>query len=113
MIAVQLRMTAYFWLLSQVGITTERAYVRDLFAHKELGVYNKSLTARVNPSGVVMVKLIPICDEGKTDKKTNNKEKKMADSKTDEKEIEKTDKNKAIKTDETEDHKRCQCVKLN
>ena len=60
-----------------------------------------------------MVKLIPICDEGKTDKKTSNKEKKMAYSKTDEKEIEKTDKNKALKTDETEDHKRCQCVKLN
>ena len=92
-----------------MGITTERAYARDLFAHKELGIYNESFTARVNPSGVVMVKLIPICDEGKTDKKTN----KMADSKTDEKEIEKTDKNKALKTDETEDHKRCQCVKLN
>ena len=87
--------------------------MRDLFAHKELGVYKKSFTARVNPSGVVMVKLIPICDEGKTDKKTNNKEKKIADSKTDEKEIEKTDKNKALKIGEKEDHKRCQCVKLN
>jgi len=96
-----------------VGITTERAYARDLFAHKELGVYKKSFTARVNPSGVVMVKLTPICDEGKTDKKTNKNEKKMADSKTDEKEIEKTEKNKALKTDEKEDLKRCQCVKLN
>ena len=91
-----------------MGITTERAYARDLFAHKDLGIYKKSFTARVNPSGVVMVKLTPICDEGKTDEKTDK-----TDIKTDKKEIEKTDKNKALKTDEKEDNKRCQCVKLN
>ena len=91
-----------------MGITTERAYARDLFAHKDLGIYKKSFTARVNPSSVVMVKLTPICDEGKTDEKTDK-----TDIKTDKKETEKTDKNNALKTDEKEGHKRCQCVKLN
>lgn len=54
---------------SDVGISTKRAYARDLFAHQELGVYQKNFKAKVNPNGVVMVRLTPICDEPKTPKK--------------------------------------------
>jgi hypothetical protein len=36
--------------------------VRDLFAHKYLGIYERSFLAKVNPSGVVMVKISP-CDK--------------------------------------------------
>ena len=60
----------YFFFKLQVGISTKQAYARDLFNHQELGVYKKSFTARVNPSGVVMVKLTPICDDEKTNKKS-------------------------------------------
>ncbi|KAJ7384573.1 hypothetical protein OS493_021204 [Desmophyllum pertusum] len=58
---------------SDVGISTKRACVRDLFAHQQLGMYKKSFTAKVNPSGVVMVKLTPICDDKHTDKKGSRK----------------------------------------
>ena len=44
----------------QVGLSTPEAKVRDLFEHKDLGIYKKSFMAKVNPSGVVMVKLTPI-----------------------------------------------------
>lgn len=50
---------------TQVGISTKSACARDLFAHQQLGMYNESFTARVNPSGVAMVKLTPICEKKK------------------------------------------------
>ncbi|RMX37256.1 hypothetical protein pdam_00011398 [Pocillopora damicornis] len=50
---------------SDVGISTKSACARDLFAHQQLGMYNESFTARVNPSGVAMVKLTPICEKKK------------------------------------------------
>ena len=39
---------------------TIMAKARDLFAHKDLGIFKKRFRAKVNPSGVVMVKLSPI-----------------------------------------------------
>lgn len=39
------------------------AKARDLFEHKNLGTFKKSFKAKVNPSGVVMVKLSPVLDE--------------------------------------------------
>lgn len=42
-----------------VGVPTPTAKVRDLFAHKDLGNFNGTFKARVNPSGVVMVTLTP------------------------------------------------------
>ena len=50
---------------TQVGISTKSACARDLFAHQQLGMYNESFTARVNPSGVAMVRLTPICEKKK------------------------------------------------
>ncbi|XP_048583695.1 alpha-N-acetylgalactosaminidase-like isoform X2 [Nematostella vectensis] len=50
--------TAPFW---KVGITSVKAHVRDLFAQRNLGVYTRKFTAKVNPSGVVMVRLRPCC----------------------------------------------------
>ena len=49
-----------FW---QVGLSTLLAKARDLFEHKNLGTFKKSFKAKVNPSGVIMVKLSPIQDE--------------------------------------------------
>ena len=43
----------------KVGIRTSTAKARDLFAHKNLGSFSATFKARVNPSGVVMVKLTP------------------------------------------------------
>lgn len=48
--------------LKQLGITTPAASARDLFAHKDLGQYNGTFHAMVDPDGVVMVKLTPITD---------------------------------------------------
>lgn len=42
-----------------VGISTPTAKVRDLFEHKDLGIFKGSFTARVNPNGVVMVTITP------------------------------------------------------
>lgn len=47
--------------------------MRDLFAHQELGMYEGSFKAKVNPSGVVMVRLTPICDIPKKNVKTEKK----------------------------------------
>jgi len=58
---------------SDVGISTTRACVRDLFARQPLGMHSNSFTAKVNPSGVVMVKLTPICEDKDSDKKDNHK----------------------------------------
>ncbi|XP_074629049.1 alpha-N-acetylgalactosaminidase-like [Acropora palmata] len=69
-----------------VGISTKRAYVRDLFAHQELGMYEGSFKAKVNPSGVVMVRLTPICDIPKKNVKTEkNKGETIKESKKTEK----------------------------
>jgi len=49
--------------LKQLGITSATAAnARDLFAHKDLGQYNNTFHAVVDPDGVVMVKLTPITD---------------------------------------------------
>jgi len=45
---------------NEVGLSTSEAKVRDLFEHKDLGIYKNSFRAKVNPSGVIMVKLTPI-----------------------------------------------------
>ncbi|XP_078378504.1 alpha-N-acetylgalactosaminidase-like [Oculina patagonica] len=43
-----------------VGLTAPHAVARDLFEHKDLGIFSQSFSAFVNPSGVVMVKLTPL-----------------------------------------------------
>lgn len=48
--------------LKQLGIASGAATARDLFAHKDLGQYNDTFSAAVDPDGVVMVKLTPITD---------------------------------------------------
>jgi len=47
-------------VLSQIGLTTKQAVARDLFEHKDLGIFDHTFKAIVNPSGVVMVKLTPL-----------------------------------------------------
>lgn len=53
-------MNANLFRFFQVGLSTSEAKVRDLFEHKDLGIYKNSFMAKVNPSGVIMVKLTPI-----------------------------------------------------
>lgn len=53
-------MNAKLFCFFQVGLSTSEAKVRDLFEHKDLGIYKNSFMAKVNPSGVIMVKLTPI-----------------------------------------------------
>lgn len=53
-------MNAKLFCFFQVGLSTSEAKVRDLFEHKDLGIYKQSFMAKVNPSGVIMVKLTPI-----------------------------------------------------
>ena len=48
--------------MSQVGLMSSTASARDLFAHSDLGQFTKFFSAKVNPSGVVMVKLTPVKD---------------------------------------------------
>ncbi|XP_031564499.1 alpha-N-acetylgalactosaminidase-like isoform X2 [Actinia tenebrosa] len=43
-----------------VGIQSSKASVRDLYLHEDLGVFENSFSAKVNPSGVVMVKMTPV-----------------------------------------------------
>ncbi|XP_073244064.1 alpha-N-acetylgalactosaminidase-like isoform X2 [Porites lutea] len=45
-----------------IGITSSTATARDLFAHKDLGKFTKFFSSKVNPTGVVMVKLTPVGD---------------------------------------------------
>ena len=44
----------------QVGLSASHAVARDLFEHKDLGIFSQNFSAIVNPSGVVMVKLTPL-----------------------------------------------------
>lgn len=86
---------------NDVGISTKRAYARDLFAHQDLGIFEKSFKAKVNPSGVVMVKLTPICDSPEISaKKTSKKKKEKAE------ESKKTEKAKGEKTKEESKRKK-------
>ena len=48
--------------LKQLGIGSAAASARDLFEHKNLGQYNTTFHALVDPDGVVMVKLTPIAN---------------------------------------------------
>ena len=48
--------------MSQVGLMSSTAFVRDLFTHNDLGKFTKFYSAEVNPSGVIMVKLTPVND---------------------------------------------------
>lgn len=50
------------FLVLQIGITSSTATARDLFAHKDLGKFTKFFSSKVNPTGVVMVKLTPVED---------------------------------------------------
>lgn len=45
-----------------IGLTSKTASVRDLFAREDLGQFTNFFSAKVNPSGVVMVKLSPVKD---------------------------------------------------
>ncbi|KAK3733255.1 hypothetical protein QZH41_011098, partial [Actinostola sp. cb2023] len=49
-----------FW---RIGVRSIRARARDLFAQQDLGIYERSFLAKVNPSGVVMVKITSCCEE--------------------------------------------------
>lgn len=48
---------------NEVGLATSLAKARDLFEQRNLGTFKNIFKAKVNPSGVVMVKLSPIQDE--------------------------------------------------
>lgn len=50
------------FLVLQIGITSSTAKARDLFAHKDLGKFTKFFSSKVNPTGLVMVKLTPVED---------------------------------------------------
>lgn len=54
-------LTSLFCLL-QIGMMSNTASARDLYAHKDLGHFTRFFSAKVNPTGVVMVKLTPIKD---------------------------------------------------
>lgn len=43
----------------QVGFTSSRGSIRDLFAQKDLGTFSGSFTGSVNPTGVRLLKLTP------------------------------------------------------
>ena len=81
LLVMSFRLDLILWLINrsyyifqwQVGISTRRACARDLFARQSLGMHNNSFTAKVNPSGVVMVKLTPFCEDKASDKKDNHK----------------------------------------
>jgi alpha-N-acetylgalactosaminidase len=45
-------------MFKDVGVSTDKAAVRDLFAHRDLGVFNSSVTVSVNPSGSVRLLLL-------------------------------------------------------
>ena len=47
---------------SQAGLKTKMAHVRDLFEQRDLGTFEEAFTARVNLSGVRLVKLTPVSD---------------------------------------------------
>jgi alpha-galactosidase len=44
---------------SDLGIRGKHR-IRDLWRQKDLGVFDEKFTARVNPHGVVMVRLFPL-----------------------------------------------------
>ena len=48
--------------MSQVGLMSTTAFVRDLFTRSDLGKFTNFYSAEVNPSGVIMVKLTPVND---------------------------------------------------
>lgn len=54
------RITATF---EMVGFRHPKGTIRDLFAHEERGVFENTYQAKVNPSGVVMVKICPVGKE--------------------------------------------------
>ena len=43
----------------QIGLVSNVAFARDLFNHRDLGVFIDVVRAEVNPAGVVMMKLDP------------------------------------------------------
>ena len=53
---------SFFFFALQIGLTSKTASVRDLFAREDLGQFTNFFSAKVNPSGVVMVKLSPVKD---------------------------------------------------
>ncbi|MDE3150688.1 MAG: glycoside hydrolase family 27 protein [Gemmatimonadota bacterium] len=57
--SVPSEITASWW---RVGIRTRKAEVRDLWAHKDLGVMQDRYRATVPSHGVVMVRVTPIAD---------------------------------------------------
>ncbi|KXJ25953.1 Alpha-N-acetylgalactosaminidase [Exaiptasia diaphana] len=60
---------APFW---RIGVRSIRAHVRDLFEKRDLGTYERSFITKVNPSGVVMVKIVECCDSYHSDKNAKN-----------------------------------------
>lgn len=57
--SVPSEITASWW---RVGVRTRKAEVRDLWAHKDLGVMEDRYRATVPSHGVVMVRVTPIAD---------------------------------------------------
>ena len=52
---------------TQTGLQSSFASVRDVLEQRDLGMFYKTFTALVNPSGVRLVKLIPTDAESKQD----------------------------------------------
>ena len=52
---------------TQTGLQSSSASVRDVLEQRDLGVFSKTFTALVNPSGVRLVKLTPTDAESKQD----------------------------------------------
>lgn len=46
-------------LPTQIGLQSTSASVRDVLEQRDLGMFSKTFTALVNPSGVRLVKLTP------------------------------------------------------
>jgi len=54
-------MTANFTGKNGIGLSSTKASIRDLYEHRDLGVFQNSFTApSVNPHGVVMVTVTPL-----------------------------------------------------
>lgn len=58
--------SVYSSFIHQVGLSGRIASVRDLFEHKDIGIYTDTYSTMVNPSGVKFLKLTP--DKGKAAK---------------------------------------------
>ena len=56
-------MCTYTHSLTQVGLKTDRAEVRDLFEHRDLGIFETKFTGLISPSGVRLLLLTPTASQ--------------------------------------------------